>query len=508
VKWCNLPFYTTILFVETKYQCMKKYFTTLIFSACILTTFAQINVGLVGKFYFNSGNSQSDVDSTVLDNIAGTAPSLTADRFGNANKAYQFNGIDNYFFYASQLSGASEQTKLNIDDYNAMSLSVWIYPTFLSGNQCIVSRWNASPLTEQFLLELQGNKILVAIRTVNSSGYVDTTTLQNNKWYHIVFTYEKQNNRHKIYVNGQLKSEVTYSGSYTNISSQLAPLTVGVRAAGSQSTFSGKIDDIAFYNRALTDAEVNCLYNEPNPTTPLSDPVAVTVSASASEVCNGNPVTISASATGPVTNYQWNWNVFSSDTGGTVIPQSTTTYQVIVRDSTSCRSASASVTVTVNPLPPAPVIGYDDQNNFLLITANPTASYQWQLNGTDIPGANGIAYNNPQPGIYTVVGTNDNGCSSTSAPFNFSGGGVGIGEIADFRSVIFPNPTTALLNIESDEPLEAITVTDVFGRLVLHQYRIQNFSSKIDVSGLAVSTYFIHIKTISGKSVVKNFVKQ
>ncbi len=49
-------------------------------------------------------------------------------------------------------------------------------------------------------------------------------------------------------------------------------------------------------------------------------------------------------------------------------------------------------------------------------------SIQWQLGGTNINGATGSTYFTTTNGNYTVVVTNSNGCSFTSAPFNLTTG--------------------------------------------------------------------------------------
>jgi len=63
---------------------------------------------------------------------------------------------------------------------------------------------------------------------------------------------------------------------------------------------------------------------------------------------------------------------------------------------------------------------YGDKNTPVPITVTDVTitSYQWNLNGTEIAGANSATYTANAPGNYTVVVTNSNDCSVTSESVN------------------------------------------------------------------------------------------
>ncbi|MBL7778805.1 MAG: T9SS type A sorting domain-containing protein [Chitinophagales bacterium] len=109
-------------------------------------------------------------------------------------------------------------------------------------------------------------------------------------------------------------------------------------------------------------------------------------------------------------------------------------------------------------------------------------------------------------GSYTVLVTDANGCSNTSSALNVTI--VGIGEIASFRTVIYPNPTSSVLNVECDEEIQSIEIADVTGRIIITQTNLATHNSQLATDILAEATYFIHIKTTNGKTAVKSFVKQ
>ena len=83
----------TFNFIKFKQSIMKKSFTLFILLSALFSgwsgVFAQINLdsGLVAHYPFN-GNANDE---------SGNGATLTTDRFGNANKAYSFDGVKNIF---------------------------------------------------------------------------------------------------------------------------------------------------------------------------------------------------------------------------------------------------------------------------------------------------------------------------------------------------------------------------------------------------------------------------
>lgn len=148
-------------------------------------------------------------------------------------------------------------------------------------------------------------------------------------------------------------------------------------------------------------------------------------------ICTGNSVQLDAE---PQTGdgYQWYKN-------GTMIAGATaTSYQAtqagdysvaITYNTPSGTKVVESVPVTISVIaPPNALIQsngpltYCVGNGLTLDAGNASGvNYQWQLNGTDIPGATGSTYAVNQPGNYTVVATNI-GCSSTSTVTPVSSG--------------------------------------------------------------------------------------
>lgn len=163
----------------------------------------------------------------------------------------------------------------------------------------------------------------------------------------------------------------------------------------------------------------------------LTDDVKVTVEEVVVQlegpytICEGDSVTIQAPlVTGGTPSYNYSWNTippqFTSSI--TVSPTVTTTYTVTVIDAYGC-IGTASVTVYVNPIPPAPVItgpnpSCDPSFTWCISNFNPNYTYSWSApNAVSVtPTPNGqcadIIWNNAG-GWITVTVTDLNGCTNT-----------------------------------------------------------------------------------------------
>ena len=201
--------------------------------------------GLVAYYPFN-GNANDESGNNNNGTVSGA--SLTSDRFGHPNSAYQFSGSDYIKTQPSQSFpiGSMDRT-----------ISVWVKSSnYAVPNKFLVGWGTLSHHKMCALVFGLGNK---ASSKPGFWGWVDdipsNSTLNNNIWYHIVFVHK--NGIGKLYINGKLDAEKelkldTPSKTALYISGSRPPM----------SYFNGIIDDIRIYSNALSESEINDLYHE------------------------------------------------------------------------------------------------------------------------------------------------------------------------------------------------------------------------------------------------------
>lgn len=120
--------------------------------------------------------------------------------------------------------------------------------------------------------------------------------------------------------------------------------------------------------------------------------------------------------------YQWikDGTDISGATQQTYTAKSSGVYQVRVTDIHGCQGVSSGFTLTVYDNPVPVVQGVSQGCPTLLSTTEEFVTYQWKLGSNNIPGATSREYLATANGTYTVVVTDVNGCSGTSANYTIS----------------------------------------------------------------------------------------
>jgi len=144
---------------------------------------------------------------------------------------------------------------------------------------------------------------------------------------------------------------------------------------------------------------------------------------------------------------------------------------------------------------------YSDVSNFPRITqaggvlsATGTGSYQWYLDGVEIPGEINQTVSIAGNGKYTVRLTDASGCSAKSSVFSVINTGIrsnkSYGDITTY-----PNPSSGLIyfkgNINTSVPAK-IEVRNNLGKLVFSDTNF-NMNDAIDLSNGARGIYFIQL---------------
>jgi hypothetical protein len=224
------------------------------YNAIILQlTPSTLNSGLVAYYPFNGNANDITVNGY---NGTVTGASLTTDRFGSVNKAYNFNGIKGYPNDPEIVQEIVINNKF-IDLSTDYTISIWMNSTNISkGSQAI---FNSIGHTG-FVIELNNNNVpnKLMYGVGNSVTFWDliyasgtSTNFQNNEWRHMIFI--KSGTSYKLYLDGKLEGTSIVSKSSTY--SESVGLRIG-SIGGGNSVFKGALDDVRVYNRVLTSNEI------------------------------------------------------------------------------------------------------------------------------------------------------------------------------------------------------------------------------------------------------------
>jgi hypothetical protein len=205
--------------------------------------------GLVAYYPFN-GNANDE--SPSLNNGIVSGAVLTADRNGIADKAYYFNGTDNFI----KITGALPVT-------NQFTISFWAYSENASGYSNILCDGSSNAGGNDFLITFRGNDVGIRADKNAPLNYEDSspTELQNldllNKWVHVTWlmtpTYSK------VFINGVEKMTINEAGSNEGYHDDFSFIGARQVWGSPDHFFKGKLDEIRIYNRALSSTEIQTL---------------------------------------------------------------------------------------------------------------------------------------------------------------------------------------------------------------------------------------------------------
>lgn len=283
-------------------------------SFCVLFSaglFAQVpsyvaQYGLLGYYPFTG--SANDVSANAA-NLTNNNAVLTADRFGTANAAYSFNGINQYLINSTP--------NFTFNPSSSFTISFWYNRNNTTANGVLIM--NATNAAGNFIWIFQAGPTNSQYGTnkQQSSWIWAQTASTTSAWTHIVCVYNA--GAMTLYKNNVQVATGTYT--HTNVTSANLPLYVGRGIGGDY--YNGKMDDIGIWNRALTVCEINDLYNSSNSLTGVS--AGQDISS-----CNNQAITLNGSG---AINYFWNQNVTN---GVPFTPTSNGTYLVTGFNANGC----------------------------------------------------------------------------------------------------------------------------------------------------------------------------
>lgn len=135
---------------------------------------------------------------------------------------------------------------------NGFSVSTWINkPASISNGYILVHSTGISN-DQNILMRIFNDKMNVFAGSVSLDS---SLTLNNNQWYHCVVIYDASSDQASIYIDGVLDSTLTMTFSTT------ASLYFSSYSGGNY-RYNGRLDQLRFFNRPLSQSEIDDLYVE------------------------------------------------------------------------------------------------------------------------------------------------------------------------------------------------------------------------------------------------------
>ena len=383
--------------------------------------------GLVGWWPFN-GNANDESGNGYNGNINGAV--LTADRNGISNKAYYYNGTSSYIGIGDMPIGIS---------YQPLKVSIWWQKSTVqtTGFCTLLSDYDGPTGTGDYVFAFSSSiyhvdkAITINRRSAPYEIQVKTNPIIGPAWHHLAIVYDGINAVNYYQDGVAITSLITWNGT---INGTLATPTydasknfynnpfwrIGcIRWSGTlQEFFEGKLDDIAIWNRALTQQEITALYNAQT-----CNSTSNTITADGpTTFCAGNFVNLTSDVVGGT--YQWKKNginIATNSTSRTFKATSTGSYTCVATcNGTALTSNAIAVTSKTNASASITASGatsFCAGDSVTLNCTNLGSNYSVQWYRTNVSIENATAYTQvvKQPGTYKVVTKNlTNGCSRIS----------------------------------------------------------------------------------------------
>ncbi len=201
--------------------------------------------GLVGYWTFDEGQGKTASDSSG-NGLHGTLNGGPRWVEGHLGGALDFDGVDD-FVEVPHNSLLSLTKEITIAAWTNMRLTA-------SGEMAIVSKggWGANDLPYE-VTETPGDVIFWQFYNDAGRDSCSPDSPPVGEWHHITATYDGK--VFKCYIDGTVAEEWAYAGTMPK---NTASVTIGRRSRGG-TFFNGMIDDVAIYDRALSEEEIQSI---------------------------------------------------------------------------------------------------------------------------------------------------------------------------------------------------------------------------------------------------------
>ena len=203
-------------------------------------------------------NNATNNWGAIYSSSAAGDTALSSASFSN-QYSLDFNGVDMY----AELGNVT-----SLNGSAVASWSLWVNRDDVTRNEVAISQSGAGT-DRQFYLRFVGNN-RIDLFLNNLIMFRDSSlnvTFANNTWYNIVLTYNGANTPNSakcnLYING-VKETNTTGYNVSSLNSSSSNFNIGRHQNGASSYnnfFDGNIDEIALFDKELSQSEVTAIYN-------------------------------------------------------------------------------------------------------------------------------------------------------------------------------------------------------------------------------------------------------
>jgi len=208
---------------------------------------ADLSAGLVASYSFD-GNANDESGNGNDGAVYGAQ--LVADHNGIQNSAYSFDGVNDYIYFGNVLP-----------DMNTMTIALWVYSSENESTIICDGDW-AVGNDISFHINIDDSVYIRADKQPYSLSHsLDPGVYMNNTWRYVAWVMTGSDSQ--VYVDGILRNSINKGGTNVGYHNFIIGTEEYPQNSISWNGFwKGKISDLKIYNRALSDSEIQLLYDD------------------------------------------------------------------------------------------------------------------------------------------------------------------------------------------------------------------------------------------------------
>jgi len=252
-------------------------------------TFSESLGSITGDMFFNGDVNTSIVSSGIIYNPTGSGgtqlasppifPTLnTAEYESLLLVASALPVINSSSNYALNFDGSNDVVNFgDMNEFNSkpeVSVSFWFMRQVDKPNNSnhgvsnILFSHGSDPYNDNIEIGTDGANVEIYVDCANSDQYASSYNagIQNNIWYHLAFTYNKDDpdgNEGRLYINGSYAQSWNHWGGNLDQANN-SPVSIG-DTYHIETPFDGYMDELIIWNIAISPLAINEIYNGHNP---------------------------------------------------------------------------------------------------------------------------------------------------------------------------------------------------------------------------------------------------